>query len=58
MLRLKELLCHMNLDMVKEYVEMYSVDLKQNFNRFNALENFKGRGEFIAMKKPKVTNCP
>lgn len=53
MLRLKELLCHLNLDMVKEYVEMYSVDLKQNYNRFNALENFKGRGEFIAMKKPK-----
>lgn len=49
MLRLKELLCHSCLDMVKEYVEMYAVDLKQNYNQFNALENFKGRGEYISM---------
>lgn len=49
MLRLKELLYHNCLDMVKEYVEMYAVDLKQNYNQFNALENFKGHGEYISM---------
>lgn len=51
MLRLKELLCHSSLEMVKEYVEMYAVDLKQNYNQFNALENFKGRGGYISMRK-------
>lgn len=51
MLRLKELLCHSCLDMVKEYVEMYAVDLKQNYNQFNALENFKGHGEYISMRR-------
>jgi len=34
----KKILSHSTLDMVKEYVNMYSEDLKQDFDKINALE--------------------
>lgn len=37
-LRLQKILGHSSLDMVKEYVELYGNDLKQNFNNFNVLD--------------------
>jgi len=38
-IRLKEILGHSSLEMVKVYVDMYSNDLKVNFDRFNPLDN-------------------
>jgi len=37
--RLQKILGHSNLDMVKEYVSMFSTDLQQDFDTFNPLEN-------------------
>jgi len=37
--------------MVKEYVEMFSDDLKKDFNNFNPLEDFSSIGKSISMKK-------
>jgi hypothetical protein len=37
--------------MVKEYVEMFSNDLKLNFNQFNPLEDFCNMGKTIEMTK-------
>ena len=38
--RLKSLLGHSTLDMVKEYVDMFGSDLKKDFDKFNPLDNF------------------
>jgi len=45
--RLKSILGHSSIDIVKEYAEMFGSDLKRNFDRFNPLDNFgeqKGSG--------------
>jgi len=39
--RLQKILGHSSLDIVKEYVNMFSADLQQNFDEFNPLENIK-----------------
>jgi len=37
--RLQKILGHSSLDMVKEYVSIFGVDIKKNFDSFNALDN-------------------
>lgn len=38
--RLQKILGHSSMDMVKEYVEMFCEDLKEDFDNFNPLEKF------------------
>jgi integrase/recombinase XerD len=38
--RLKSILGHSSIDIVKEYAEMFGSDLKCDFDRFNPLDNF------------------
>lgn len=33
--------------MVKEYVEMYSSDLKEGFNQYNPVEDFSTFGKYV-----------
>ncbi|MFW6015546.1 MAG: hypothetical protein ACOCRK_03850 [bacterium] len=40
MFRLQKILGHLSIDVVKEYVNMFGNDLKENFNKFNPLEQF------------------
>lgn len=48
--RLQKMLGHSSLDMVKEYVNMFSDDLQQDFDKFNPLEQFnQSKGSFIKM---------
>jgi integrase/recombinase XerD len=52
--RLKSILGHSSLDVVKEYAEMFGADLKRDFDTFNPLDNLDGiknRGACIQMKK-------
>ena len=53
--RLKNILGHSSLEMVKEYVNMFGGDLKRDFDKFNPLESMKasvvGR-EAINIRKP------
>lgn len=39
--RLQKILCHSNMDMVKNYVNMFTDDLEKDFNEFNPLEQIK-----------------
>jgi len=51
--RLQKILGHSSLEMVKEYVSMFGVDIKENFDNFNVLEKHtKGiQKAKISMKK-------
>ncbi len=49
LLRLQRILGHKNLDMVKEYVDMYGEDLKIDFDVFNPLSAFT-KGSHISLK--------
>ena len=54
--RLKSILGHSSLEIVKEYVNMFGGDLKKDFDKFNPLENMKSvfaerEREAIRMKK-------
>ena len=50
--RLQKILGHSSMDMVKNYVEMFSDDLQKDFDVFNPLDNLlKDRGELIKMGK-------
>jgi len=52
--RLKSILGHSSLDIVKEYAEMFGADLKRDFDAFNPLDNLEGlrnRGNSIRMVK-------
>ena len=53
--RLKSILGHSSLEIVKEYVNMFGGDLKRDFDKFNPLEHMKehvsGR-EAISMRRP------
>jgi integrase/recombinase XerD len=39
--RLQKILGHSSMDIVKEYVNMFSTDLQQDFDVFNPLENIR-----------------
>jgi len=51
--RLQKILGHSNVEMVKNYVEMFSNDLQQDFDVFNPLDNFvkNSQGKLIQMGK-------
>ena len=51
--RLKSLLGHSSIEIVKEYVNMFGGDLRKDFDKFNPLENMRGifsSREAISMK--------
>lgn len=48
--RLQRILGHSSLDIVKEYMNMFSDDLKNGFNEFNPLEQFKTNKDYIKMR--------
>ncbi len=47
--RLQKILGHSSMKMVREYVNMYNDDLKQDFNHFNPLEEFANSGDYIQL---------
>jgi len=47
--RLQKILGHSSLDVVKEYVEMFTNDLQKDFDKFNALEQIQRKGEKIKL---------
>lgn len=47
--RLQKILGHSSLDVVKEYVEMFTNDLQKDFDKFNALEQIQRKGEKIRL---------
>jgi len=49
--RLQKILGHSTMRMVREYVNMFSNDLKKDFNDYNPLEQFKVNKKHIKMKK-------
>lgn len=49
--RLQKLLGHSSLEMVKEYVNMFAEDLKQNFDNLNPLEQIVQKREVIRLPK-------
>jgi len=49
-LQLQKLLGHSNLEIVKEYVNLFSDDLKLNYDKFNPLEQMVHINSFIKMK--------
>ena len=48
--RLQKLMGHSDISVTKEYVEMFSEDLKIDYDRFNPLDNFIGNKQHIRMK--------
>ena len=48
--RLQKILGHSSMDMVRNYVNMFSTDLSNDFNKFNPLESMSGHKEHIKMK--------
>lgn len=49
MFRLQKVLGHSTIDMVKEYVNMFNDDLKQDYDKFNALDQLVENKENIKM---------
>jgi integrase/recombinase XerD len=50
--RLQKILCHSDISVTKEYVDLFGQDLAIGFDDFNPLDNFtRGKGNFIRMKK-------
>ena len=48
--RLQKLMGHSDISVTKEYVEMFSEDLKIDYDRFNPLDNMIGNKQKIKMK--------
>jgi integrase/recombinase XerD len=48
--RLQKMLGHKSLEMVKEYVNMFGEDLKEDFEEFNPLNEFSKNKEYIKMR--------
>ncbi|MCL2106853.1 MAG: tyrosine-type recombinase/integrase [Oscillospiraceae bacterium] len=54
--RLQKILGHSSLDMVRKYVNMFSDDLRRDFDSFNPLDNYLGaadKGDRISMRVRK-----
>ena len=53
--RLQKILGHSSMEIVREYVNMFSDDLKRDFDVFNPLEEFSNRkkGDYIEIKPKK-----
>ncbi len=51
MFRLQKILGHRSMEMVKEYVNMFSDDLKEGFEKYNPLNEFKSNKSKIKMNK-------
>ncbi len=49
--RLQKILGHSSMEIVKQYVNMFSEDLKKGFNSFNPLEEFIDNGQYINLSK-------
>lgn len=50
--RLQKMLGHSNMEIVKNYVNMFATDLQENFDRFNPLESVQEKKkEYIRIKK-------
>jgi integrase/recombinase XerD len=49
--RLQKLLSHSSMDIVKNYVEMFTEDLQKDFNTFNPLEKFNVQKSHIKLRK-------
>ena len=45
--RLQKILGHSSLEMVKEYVSMFGVDIRENFDDFNALDKYSHNNDKI-----------
>lgn len=48
--RLQKILGHSSLDMVKNYVNMFSADLKDNFEGYNPINNFYSKKSRLKLK--------
>jgi len=48
--RVQKILGHSSLDVVRNYVNMYTNDLQENFNSFSLLENIISGKDFIKLK--------
>jgi len=48
--RLQKILGHSSLEIVKEYINMFSDDLKQDFNQFNPLEQMNAKKEYMRVR--------
>ncbi|MFW6030665.1 MAG: tyrosine-type recombinase/integrase [Halanaerobiales bacterium] len=49
-LRLQKILGHSTLDMTRKYVNLFGIDLKEGFNKYNPLEQFNHYKETIKVK--------
>lgn len=60
MFRLQKILGHSDLTVTKEYVNMFGQDLQMDFEKFNPLDNLKGRnkGTIKMWCFPRVTTTP
>jgi len=47
--RLQKILGHKSMEMVRNYVNMYGEDLKDDFEEYNPLNNFKNNKAYISM---------
>lgn len=51
MFRLQKILGHSSMDIVKNYVNMFTNDLQQDFNMFNPLESLQVNRKHISLKR-------
>lgn len=49
--KLQKILGHKDMEIVRNYVEMFTTDLKKDFNEFNPLESLNDNKKYIKMNK-------
>ena len=49
--KLQKLLSHSSLDIVKEYVDLFTSDLQKDYDSFNPLEQFTDKKGKINMRR-------
>ncbi|WP_341479372.1 tyrosine-type recombinase/integrase [Clostridium cochlearium] len=49
--KLQKILGHKDMEIVRNYVEMFTTDLKKDFNEFNPLESLNDNKKYIKIKK-------